>query len=187
MVINTMTNQLMLSSFSKKTISVEEATKDFRQWNNVIFDWNVKYKGYFRGEDYEPEGYIDFSIVVRIVEALVKAKSQKSRKNVKLPGYKLVVSQNMVIAGKEWDACVVYDESFQKNEIKKTFDVFQRELMNIQGWIDIAESRTRLMPERKDIFECPFCGWVTDVWSDDIVCYGCGKRFWSEKSWGKFA
>ena len=48
----------MLSAFSQKTISMEEATKDFRPWDNVIYDWDVEYKGYARGKDGEAEGYI---------------------------------------------------------------------------------------------------------------------------------
>jgi uncharacterized protein with PIN domain len=63
--------------------------------------------------------------------------------------------------------------------------VFQREVLNVQNWAEIAESRVRLMPNQNDIFECLHCGWVTDIWSDDITCQGCGKRYWSERMWGR--
>ena len=112
---------------------------------------------------------------------LVKIRDPKTRKKVEMPGYRLLATQTVSYEGKEWDSSVVYEECFQKNQLKKAFDAFQREVLNINGWIEIAESRARLMPKRRDVFECPFCGWVTDVWSDDIMCDGCGKRFWSER------
>jgi len=40
------------------------------------------------------------------------------------------------------------------------------------------------MPDNKDTFECPFCGWATNSTKDDTSCHGCGKRFWSDKMWG---
>ena len=72
------------------------------------------------------------------------------------------------------------EEAFKQAEIRKAFDAFQRELINIHSWIEIAESRVRLISSEKDAFECPFCGWVTDELDDDITCHGCGKRFWFE-------
>ena len=175
----------MLSSFSQKTISVQEATKGFRLWNNVILDWDVEYRGYARKEDGESEGYIDFHVIVEVIEALVEVREPKTYKKVDRPGYKLIVVQNMSFKGKGWETYDVYDESFQRKDLKKAFDVFEREVLNIQGWIGIAESRARLIPKERDVFECPFCGWVTDVWRDDILCEGCGKRFWTEKMWQK--
>jgi hypothetical protein len=177
-----MTAQLMLSSFAKKTISVDESTKGFRPWNNLILNWEVEYRGYSR-EDGEPEGYVDFHVVVEITEALVKVRTPKTYKKVKRPGYKLIVVQNMAFEGREWDGCIVYEESFIKDRLKRVFDVFHREVLNIQRWIRIAESRARLIPNRADVFGCPFCGWATNVWMDDITCEGCGKRFWSGKLW----
>ena len=175
-----MTEQLMLSSFAQETISTQEFAKDFRPWNNLVFEWDVEYSGY-RRDDGETEGYIDFHVIVQIVEALVKIRDTKTRNKVETPGYKLLVTQIVAYEGKEWDSSVVYDECFQKDQLKRAFDGFQREVLNIQGWIEIAESRARLMPKRRDVFECFFCGWVTDISSDDIMCHGCGKRFWSEK------
>jgi hypothetical protein len=178
-----MTEQLILSSFSQKTISFSEATKGLRPWNNLMLDWEVEYQGFSNGEMGEPQGYIDFHVAVEIVEALIRVKDQKTKKKIDRAGYKLIVLQNMALEGKEWESYIVYDEPFKKDEIKKAFDVFQREILNIQSWVEIAESRARLIPSGKAIFECWFCGWVTDKFNDDITCFGCGKRFWSDKLW----
>lgn len=172
----------MLSSFTKKTISMDESTKGFRQWNNLILDWEVEYRGYSR-EDGEPEGYVEFYVIVEITEALVKVIKPKTCKKVERSGYKLIVAQNMAFEGTECDSYIVYEESFIKDRLKRAFDVFHREVLNIQRWIRIAESRARLIPNRADVFECQFCGWATNVWMDDITCEGCGKRFWSDKLW----
>ena len=174
--------QLMLSSFSQKTISMGKSTKNFRPWNNIIFEWDVEYLGYSRGFD-EPEGIIEYHVIVEIMEALVKARNPKTNKKIERPGYKLIITQNMVFQGKDWESYIVYEEAFQKDKLKKAFDVFQRELLNIQVWIKIAESRARLIPKGNDVFECSFCGWVTNAWGEDITCEGCGKRYWSEKLW----
>ena len=128
-----MTTQLMLSAFSQKTISMEEATKDFRLWDNVIYDWDVEYKGYARGKDGEAEGYVDFHIIVQIVEALVKVREAKTYKKVERPGFKLIVNQNIAFAGKEWESYVVYEEAFQKDKLKKAFDEFKREAIEYIG------------------------------------------------------
>lgn len=177
-----MTQQLMLSAFSQKTISMTESTKSLRPWNNIIFDWDVDYLGYSRGPD-EPEGIVEYHVVVELSEALVNTRNPKTNKKVERPGYKLIITQNIAIEGRGWESYVVYEESFQKDKLKKAFDLFQREVLNIQGWTRIAESRFHLIPKGLDVFECVLCGWVTDVWSDDITCEGCGKRYWSEKLW----
>jgi hypothetical protein len=180
-----MTNhQLELSAFSGKTISMDESTKDFRPWNRTILDWEIEYRGYNRGED-GPEGYIDFHVVVEINEAVIIARNPKTYKKVEKPGYKLSIFQNMAFEGKEWESYVVHEESFEKKKLKKAFDAFQRELMNIQCWVEIGESRARIIPQANDVFECFHCGWVTDIWADDIMCQGCGKRYWSERLWNR--
>ncbi len=132
-----------------------------------------------------PKDISIFMFAVEIVEALIRVKYQKNKKKVERPGYKLIVFQNMALEGREWENYVVYDEPFKKDEIKKTFDVFQREILNIQSCIEIAESRARLIPSGDNIFECPFCGWATDEFNDDITCFGCGKWFWSENRLAK--
>ena len=177
-----MTTQLDLTTFSEKTIDLAESTKDFRAWNNVILSWEITYVGYSRGDD-GPLGYIDFHVYVDIQEAIVKINKPKRRKKGKGPGYRLTVTQNIAFEGKEWETYLVYEESFEKQNLRKSFDAFQRELLNIQTWVEIAESRARIIPMQNDVFECPFCGWVTDIWADDIMCPGCGKRFWSERMW----
>ena len=91
----------------------------------------------------------------------------------------------MAFEGMPWESYVVYEECFPQNKLKKAFDVFEREVLNIQSCIRIAESRARVIPMANDVFECPCCGWVTDIWSEDITCNGCGKRFWSETLWSK--
>ena len=89
----------------------------------------------------------------------------------------------MALGEKEWESYITYEESFQMGQLKKAFDAFQRELLNIQSWIEIAESRARIIPQGNEVFECFHCGWVTDIWSDDITCKGCGKRYWSDRLW----
>lgn len=181
-----MSDQLMLSSFAQKTITAREATKDFRRWNNLVIDWDVEYEGYHRADDCEdetPEGFIEFHVIVEITEALVNARDKKTYKKTKVPGYKLTITQNVALPESDWETWHVHDEEFIQKNLKKAIDAFQRELLNIQNWIKIANSRARLIPENKDAFECVFCGWVTDEIHDDITCLGCGKRFWSERLW----
>jgi len=178
-----MSEQLMLSSFSTKTISMDESSKGFRPWNNNVFDWEVGYQGYYR-EEGKHEGYVDFHVLAEIREALVKVrKDNKTYRKIEVPGYKLIITQKMALTGREWESYVVFEEAFPKEQFRKAFDVFRREVLNIQGWIKIAESRARLMPDKGEVFECVFCGWVTDTWTDDILCEGCGKRYWSDKLW----
>ncbi len=69
-----MTEQPILSSFSRKTISFSEATKDLRPWNNLILDWDVEYQGFSNDEMDEPQGYIDVHVAVEIIEALIRVK-----------------------------------------------------------------------------------------------------------------
>jgi len=178
-----MTIQQKLSSFTDQGISFAEATKEFRPWNKVVLEWDVEYCGYDRGENSGPEGYVDFHVIVHIVEALVMTRNPKTYKKVKAPGYKLVVTQNMAFKNVPWESFIVYEESFLENQLKKAYDIFKREILNIQGWIEIAESRARIIPKANDVFECHCCGWVTDTWNDDILCQGCGKRYWSERLW----
>lgn len=182
-------NQPPLSSFVTKWISMDEAMKDFRPWNEIILDRDVKYQGYQRNKEGQPEGYIDFHVIAKIVEAVVDVKvkrnGRKTPKKVKRPGYKLVVTQNVALPEMERITHILYEESFTENLLKKAFDVFQGEVTYLQSCIEIAESRAKLIPNRRDIFECPFCGWVTDEWSDDITCEGCGKRFWSQRLWNR--
>ena len=177
-----MTNQLELSGFLGKTISMDELMGDFRPWNNVVLDWDIDYQGYQRDGEGE-EGYLDFHVIVEIKEAVVKAKDPKTHRRLKKPGYKLTVIQNTAVVGKEWERYIVYDESFQMDQLRKAFNAFQHELLNIQCWVEIAESRARIIPQGNDVFECFHCGWVTDIWADDIMCPGCGKRYWSERLW----
>ena len=164
---------------------MDEATKDLRPWNMVVLEWDVEYCGYDRGENSETEGYVDFHVIVRIVEAQVDVRAKNKYPKVKKPGYKLAVTQNMASDSMPWESYVVYEDCFPQNQLKKAFDVFKRKVLNIQSWIEIAESRARIIPMANDVFECPFCGWVTDIWSNDITCRGCGKRFWSKRLWKK--
>ena len=173
----------MLSSFTRKTVSVDEATNGFRPWDNVIMDWDLEYQGYSRKDEECAEGYVDFHVIVEVREAVVKARDTKTYKKLNKPGYKLTIIQNVAFDGKEWESYIAYEESFQMNQLKKAFDVFRRELLNIQCWVEIAESRARIIPQENDVFECFHCGWVTDIWADDIMCPGCGKRYWSERLW----
>lgn len=167
---------------SQTTLTLSK-TGNFRQWNRTIIDWDIEYQGYHRTEDGDPIGFIDFHIIVEIVEAFVKARDKKSYKKIEAPGYKLIITQSMTLPDQPWETWQVYDESFPKDKLPQAFDVFQRELLNIQTWIEIAESRANLIPDGKDVFECLHCGWVTNKMADDIMCSGCGKRYWSEKIW----
>jgi len=178
-----MSEQLMLSSFSKKTISMDESSRGFRPWHNIVLEWDVESQGY-QTEEAIGEGYVDFHVLAEIREALVKVrKDDKTYKEIEVPGYRLTIIQKMALSGKEWESYIAYEEAFPKKQLRKGFDLFRREVLNVQGWIKIAESRARLIPEKADVFECVWCGWVTDTWTDDILCEGCGKRYWSEKLW----
>ena len=157
-------------------------TPELRPWNQVILEWDVDYTGYVR-EDGHNEGYLDFHVMVEIEEALVTARQEKSYKKVQRPRYKLAVTQETTFKSGKTESYIIYEESFQKDQLRKAVDAFQRELLTIQNWIEIAESRARIMPQHNDVFECQWCGWVTDIWSDDITCQGCGKRYSSERIW----
>ena len=175
-----MISQLDLSSFSEKTVSLAESTKDFRPWDKTVIDWEIKYHGYVR-EDGGPKGFIEYHVTIEIKESVIQIKSPKTHKKVTKPGYRLSVFQDVSFESKVWENNIVYEEEFEKQDLKKAFDVFRRELLNVQNWVEIAESRARLIPKENDVFECIHCGWVTDIWSDDITCEGCGKRYWSER------
>jgi len=165
-----------------EAITMNAFTPELRPWNQLILDWNVNFTGYVR-EDGQKEGYVDFHVMVDLREALVRARQEKTYKKIQRPGYKLTVNQEMTFERGKTESYIIHEESFQKDQIKRAVDSFQRELLMIQRWIEIAESRARIMPQHNDIFECHWCGWVTDIWSDDITCQGCGKRYWSERIW----
>ena len=178
-----MTEQLMLSSFAQETISTGEFAKDFRPWNNLVFEWNVEYSGYARGDE-NPEGYVAYHVIFELTEALVLVRKPKTYKKIEKPGYRLTVTQNIKFEGRAWESFFVHEESFPKEHLRKAVDVFQHEILDVQTWIEIAESRARIIPQANDVFECFHCGWVTDIQADDITCPGCGKRYWSDKMWG---
>jgi rubrerythrin len=177
-----MTTQRILSHFSKKTISMDAFTRGFRPWTQLILEWDVDYIGYAR-EEGQHEGYLDFHVTVEVREALVRTRKGETYKKTQKPGYKLTVTQDITFEDGEKERYMIHEESFQKDQLRKAVDAFQRELLTIQNWIEIAESRARIMPQHNDVFECHWCGWVTDIWSDDITCQGCGKRYWSERIW----
>ena len=159
--------------------------EDFRLWDRTIIDWDVEFQGYASGDDDDAlPGYIDFHLIVHVFEAYVSARDPKTYKKIEVPGYMVVVTQNVALPGEDWESWTIFDEGYKKKDLPKAIDVFQRELLNAQTIILVAESRAKLVPTGKAVFECPFCGWVTDSEDDDTTCMGCGKRFWSEKMWG---
>ncbi|MFO7881177.1 MAG: hypothetical protein R6U52_01400 [Kosmotogaceae bacterium] len=179
--------QSMLSSFADKHISLDEHNQQsgFRRWNSLIYDWEVEYQDYIRPDENwhdAPEGYVETHVIVEITEALVTARDKKYKK-VKRPGYKLTVTQNRLLPGdeQEWESYTTLEEEYQKDKLNNCFSAFQRELLNIQIWIAVAESRAKLLPTNSETFECPFCGWATNTTSHDISCIGCGKRFWDSE------
>jgi hypothetical protein len=176
-----MTTQPTLSDFAQKTISFGKAMRDFRAWNRVILDWDIAYQGYQRDE--QREGSVDFHVRVVIREALVR--DPQTQKKQRMPGYSLTIFQFIAFDGDRRDSQVVFEELFRADELPKAVDAFQQQVLNVQTWAEIAESRARVMPNQNDVFECFHCGWVTDIWSDEIVCEGCGKRYWSERMWSK--
>lgn len=161
--------QLMLSRFER---------------NPVIFQWDVEYMGYSRPDDDNPDaptGYIDFHVIVTLKEKLISVRDKKTYKKVKRPGYRFQTVMSYALPDSGWETYLQYENEFPKDQLNKAIDTIQNELLNIQDWIETAESRADLIPKGKDVFECMFCGWVTDTWADDITCSGCGKRFWSDK------
>ena len=159
-------------------------SEDFRLWDGVIVDWAAQFQGYASGDDDDGrEGYIDSHLIVQVFEAYVSARDEKTYKWVEVPGYKVVVTENVALPGEPWEYWTIFDEGYKKKDLSKAIDVFQRELLNAQTIILVAESRAKLIPTGKAVFECPFCGWVTDSEDDDTTCMGCGKRFWGEKMW----
>ncbi len=185
-----MTEQLMLSAFSAKTIAMDQSNEGFRPWNNKALVWNLAYRGYFDEGDGGIHGLMDFFVEVELREAVIKVRSKTSARNKKVerPGYRLTITQSFIIHQGEESApetFIAYQEDFALHEKRKAVDVFAREIMNIQGWAMIAESRALFIPSGRAVFECPFCGWVTDSWNRDICCDGCGKRFWSKEMWSQ--
>ncbi len=128
---------------------------------------------------------MDFHLIVQVFEAYVSARDEKTYRWVKVPGYKVVVTENVALPDEPWESWTIFEEGFKKKDLSKAIDVFQRELLNAQTIVLVAESRAKLIPKGKAVFECPFCGWVTDSFDYDTTCLGCGKRFWSEKMWDK--
>jgi hypothetical protein len=178
-----MTTQQTLAGFSEKTRSVSNSMSGFRAWNRVILEWDIDYHGHHRNED--RDWHVDFHVRVFIKEAMIRLKDPLTRKKKEMPGYSLIVFHSMALDGAQPDSEIVYEEPFRINQLPKAFDAFQQEVLNVQSWVEIAESRARLMPKQNDLFECFHCGWVTDIWSEDILCEGCGKRYRSERVWGE--
>ena len=69
--------QLDLSSFSEKTVSLAESTKDFRPWDKTVNDWEIKYHGYVR-EEGGPKGFIECHVTVEIKESVIQIISPKT-------------------------------------------------------------------------------------------------------------
>ena len=157
---------------------------DFRLWDGTIIDWDVEFLGYTSSDnDDARSGFVDFHLIVQVFEAYVSARDEKSYKKIEVPGYRVIVTENIAFPDEPWESWTIFEEGFTKNDLPKAIDVFQRELLNAQTIILVAESRAKLLPAGDAVFECPFCGWVTDTMKDDTTCLGCGKRFWSEKMW----
>jgi len=157
-----MTTQQTLGAFSEKTLSLSKETSDSRPWNRVILDWDIDYQGYQKDVEGE-EGFLDFHVHVIIRETLVRVKDPQTTKKKEKTGYSLTVSQSVALNGHGLDSQVVNEEYFQVHELPKAFDVFQREVLNVQTWVDIAGSRARLIPMQNVVFECFHCGCVTDT------------------------
>jgi hypothetical protein len=176
-----MAEQLMLSSFGKKTTTLSEVTTDLQPWNNVIYDWDIEFWGYGGGEFSEQEGHIQYTVNICIKEALVKLIDKKKKKRVEQPGY--IVEGNADMLQPEGSSIEfdVYHKVYPKKDLAQAYDSFMDAVLVVQGMITIAESRAALIPIGKVVFECPFCGWCYDKDEDDTSCQGCGKRFWSEK------
>jgi len=175
-----MTTQPTLSDFAQKAISSSKSMTDSRAWNRVVLDWDIAYQGYQRDE--QREGHVDFHVRVVIREALVRLKDPQTQKKRQMPGYSLTIFQTIAFDGDQSESLPIYEESFRMDDLPKAVDAFQRAVLTVQTWVEIAESRARVVPNQNDVFECFHCGWVTDIWSDEITCEGCGKRYWSEKA-----
>ena len=175
-----MTTQPTLSDFAQKAISSSNSLPNSRDWNRVVLDWDIDYQGYQRDE--QREGHVDFHVRVVLREALVRLKDLQTQTKRQMPGYSLTIFQTVSFDTDRRDSHVIFEELFRADELPKAVDAFQQAVLNVQTWADIAESRARVMPNQNDVFECFHCGWVTDIWSDEITCEGCGKRYWSEKA-----
>lgn len=181
-------SQLMLSAFGKKTIPLSEYTKDFKPYNTIVLEWDIEYQDYcseWQPMDM-PEGVYDFRAAVVVKEALIKVRdmSVKSYKKKEVPGYKVVTEYSMLDPAGAWLVYDGHEKDFSKEELKKATDFFMEMVLRIEQWLCVPESRVKLIPAKKAEFECFNCGWVTDKWKDEIICEGCGKRFWSQKMWG---
>ena len=93
----------------------------------------------------------------------------------------MVVYQNVLMPGGDWDSYQVFGEEFVKDRLCTAVDAFMRETIIMQSWIEVAESRAKLIPADKAAFECPFCGWVTDSEDDDSTCLAAGNGFGAKR------
>ena len=136
----------MLTTFYQKGPAMNGHSKQIesRRYNNLVFDWEIEYQGYQRKKADNSEGYVDFHVIIKIVEAIITARDEKTYKKVKKPGYKLTVSQAIAYSEKDWELYIIYNEKFKKEQLNKAFDLCTREILNIQNWITIAESRANL-------------------------------------------
>jgi hypothetical protein len=171
----------MLDSFSQSEISVDEVTKDFKPYNNTILAWEIEIEDYWQDEEERGE-LISRTIEITVKEALVKIKNDKGKK-VEVPGYLVLISEDMYKSGGILiDGFIQASEEFKKQDFKKAVDCYIRYMLDVQDWIFIADSRAALKPERKEQFECPFCGWCSEIPLEETefkdTCLGCGKRFW---------
>jgi len=177
--------QIKLTNFEKKTISPNALWQRDQEADlaSRLLDWVVCYNGYKRADfhEEESEGVVKFTVRVMLEQAFIRTWDKRLRKRTTKPGYRIVMCQLVVFP--DGDKITLPDEVIQEVGLRykaRAVDAFTREIMNVQCWITIAESRARLIPKKRDWFECPFCGWVTDEESSDVMCQGCGKRFWME-------
>lgn len=112
-----MVGQMKLSSFSEKTIDMDESTKGFRPWNNKVVGWEIEYQGY--ANDEEKEGYLDFIVEIEIVEALVKIKVPEKSKKVERPGYRLLVTQSVRFENEFWTGISIMRRALKRTILER--------------------------------------------------------------------
>lgn len=169
-----MTEQLMLSAFSRKTISMDEASRGFRRWNTVLLEWDVAFDDYVK-EPGVKEGPVKRHVHIHLREALIK----KYRKEH--PGYVVEVTSSNRAQFFRVDDYIDHQEQYLKKDYRKAVDAFQNAVLMAQDWIMIGEARASLISAGKAGFQCHNCGWVCeDLERTEFkdTCLGCGKRYW---------
>ena len=164
--------QLTIFDLDKQGNLTPEAAERTRPWDRILREWSTAYKGV--DEDLRP---ITYDHTVICCEAIVTRKVDLKMK--KLRGYLVTMLTTRLDADGGNDTYIEFEETFLPKERDKALEYHAYVVGTVDHvWRNAAEKSlkaTRQAKSREDLFECPFCGFLSLEFFE--TCDGCGKRF----------